>query len=442
MRNFININTSLFPVWKNIESRTSSRLTIKILAGFAIALVVLGFTPWTQNIETTGAVISIEPDSRPTSIESIISGRIEKWFVREGDFVQKGDTILYISEVKAEYFDPNLVENTQDQIVAKEQAVNGYMQKVKSLDTQIDALINGQEVKLNQTRNKIEQGKLKIRTDSTDYMNGVRNAEIVAEQFKRYEDLYSQNLISKTELETRKITLQNANTKLVELQNKLQVSRNELANLYHELGAIRADFNDKIAKSESEKFATISALYNAEGEVTKLQNQFINYDKRRGLYYILAPQNGFISRTTKTGIGQTIKEGEEIVKISPREFDQGIEIFVSPSDISLVHKDETVSLIFDGYPAFVINGWQGVSQGVYKGKILSIDPAISDNGKFRVLVVPQNPAEWPKNLYMGGGAKAIILLNDVPLAYEMWRKFNNFPPDYYQPAKPTSTKEK
>lgn len=442
MRNFININTSLFPVWKNIESRTSSRLTIKILAGFAITLVALGFTPWTQNIETTGAVISIEPDSRPTSIESIISGRIEKWFVREGDFVQKGDTILYISEVKAEYFDPNLVENTQDQIVAKEQAVNGYMQKVKSLDMQIDALINGQEVKLNQTRNKIEQGKLKIRTDSTDYMNGIRNAEIVAEQFKRYEDLYSQNLISKTELETRKITLQNANTKLVELQNKLQVSRNELANLYHELGAIRADFNDKIAKSESEKFATISALYNAEGEVTKLQNQFINYDKRRGLYYILAPQNGFISRTTKTGIGQTIKEGEEIVKISPREFDQGIEIFVSPSDISLVHKDETVSVIFDGYPAFVINGWQGVSQGVYKGKILSIDPAISDNGKFRVLVVPQNPAEWPKNLYMGGGAKAIILLNDVPLAYEMWRKFNNFPPDYYQPAKPTSTKEK
>ena len=78
-------------------------------------------------------------------------------------------------------------------------------------------------------------------------MNGIRNAEIVAEQFKRYEDLYSQNLISKTELETRKITLQNANTKLVELQNKLQVSRNELANLYHELGAIRADFNDKIA---------------------------------------------------------------------------------------------------------------------------------------------------------------------------------------------------
>ena len=152
------------------------------------------------------------------------------------------------------------------------------MQKVKSLDLQIDALISGREVKFSQTKNKIEQGKLKIRTDSTDYLNGIKNTEILTEQFKRYEELFNQNLISKTELEARKIAFQNANTKLIELQNKLQVSRNELANLYQELGAINADYNDKIAKSESEKFSTISALYNAEGEVTKLQNQFIIFD--------------------------------------------------------------------------------------------------------------------------------------------------------------------
>ena len=442
MKNFIPINTKLFPVWKNLESKRPPKKTLLTLTLSIAALIGIGFTPWTQNIETVGAVISIEPDSRPTSIESIISGRIEKWFVKEGDYVHQGDTILFISEVKAEYFDPNLVENTQEQINAKEQAVNGYMQKVKSLDLQIDALISGREVKFSQTKNKIEQGKLKIRTDSTDYLNGIKNTEILTEQFKRYEELFNQNLISKTELEARKIAFQNANTKLIELQNKLQVSRNELANLYQELGAINADYNDKIAKSESEKFATISALYNAEGEVTKLQNQFINYDKRRGLYYIIAPQNGFVSRTTKSGIGQTIKEGEEIIKISPREFEHGIEIFVSPSDISLVHQDELVSIIFDGYPAFVINGWQGVSAGVYKGKIISIDPSISENGKFRVLVVPNVPSEWPKNLYMGGGAKAILLLNDVPLAYELWRKFNNFPPDYYKPSKPATSKEK
>ena len=40
------------------------------------------------------------------------SGIIEEIFVEEGDYVEKGDTILFISEIKSEYFDPNLVART------------------------------------------------------------------------------------------------------------------------------------------------------------------------------------------------------------------------------------------------------------------------------------------------------------------------------------------
>ena len=427
-------SSNQFASWNKIEQRTKNIRTAKILL-FALAIIIgILFIPWTQNITSTGKIISLEPNSRPQSVETIIGGRVEKWFVQEGDSVKKGDTILFLSEIKVDYFDPNLIKNTESQLQSKESALEGYMSKIASLDIQINAMISGKEVKKDQARAKIEQAQFKVRTDSTDLLNAERNATITEEQFNRYEQLFKQDLISKTELETRRMSYQNAFTKVQEHRNKLAISKNELLNARRELRAIDAEYSDKISKAESEKYASMSTLYTAEGELTKLQNQFNNYDRRNGLYYILAPQDGFISKTSKSGIGETVKEGEEIARISPYQFAHAIEIFIDPMDMPLVHAGEQVRLIFDGFPAFVISGWQHISKGVYNGTILTIDPALHESGKFRVLVRPQEGEQWPSALKQGGGVQAIMLLNDVPVGYELWRKFNGFPPDFYSPV--------
>jgi multidrug resistance efflux pump len=426
-------SSNQFTSWNKIEQRSKNIRTARIL--FIALSIIIGVLciPWTQNINSSGSIISLNPDSRPQSIETIIGGRVEKWFVQEGDSVKKGDTILFLSEIKVDYFDPNLVQNTESQLQSKESALEGYMSKIASLDLQINAMIGGKEVKKDQARAKIEQAQYKVRTDSTDLLNAQRNATITEEQFNRYEQLYKDDLISKTELETRRMSYQNASTKVQEHLNKIAISKNELLNARRELRAIDAEYSDKISKAESEKYASMSTLYTAEGELTKLQNQFNNYDRRNGLYYILAPQDGFISKTTKSGIGETVKEGEEIARISPFGFSHAIEIFIHPVDMPLVHPGEQVRLIFDGFPAFVISGWQHISKGVYNGTILTVDPALHESGKFRVLVKPSDGEQWPNALKQGGGVQAIMLLNDVPVGYELWRTFNGFPPDFYSP---------
>ena len=426
-------STTQFTSWNKIEQRSKNIRTARILLITLTILVGVLCIPWTQNITSTGSIISLEPNSRPQAVETIIGGRVEKWFVQEGDSVKKGDTILFLSEIKVDYFDPNLVQNTESQLQSKESALEGYMSKIASLDLQINAMISGKEVKKDQARAKIEQAQFKVRTDSTDLLNSERNAAITEEQFNRYEQLYTQDLISKTELETRRMSYQNAATKVQEHRNKLSIAKNELLNARRELRAIDAEYSDKISKAESEKYASMSTLYTAEGELTKLQNQFNNYDRRNGLYYILAPQDGFISKTSKSGIGETVKEGEEIARISPFGFAHAVEIFISPTDMPLVHAGEQVRLIFDGFPAFVISGWQHISKGVYNGTILTVDPALHESGKFRVLVRPQDGEQWPNALKQGGGVQAIMLLNDVPVGYELWRTFNGFPPDFYSP---------
>ena len=120
------------------------------------------FLPWTQNITGQGLVTTLKPNQRPQTIQSQIPGRIEEWFVQEGDYVKKGDTILRISEVKSEYFDAKLVERTNDQIQAKTSSVGAYESKVDALNRQISALSNEQKLKLEQTKNKLMQAHLKV----------------------------------------------------------------------------------------------------------------------------------------------------------------------------------------------------------------------------------------------------------------------------------------
>ena len=420
-----------FQTWTAVIATDGKKRMYWSLSAIGILVGVL-LLPWTQNIEANGRVVSMEPNQRPQAVQSVIAGRIEKWYVQEGDWVKVGDTLLFLSEVKVDYFDPQLLQNTESQIKSKEGSVSNYMEKVRALDSQIDALLNAKDIKRAQVITKLEQVKLKIKTDSTDLVAVENNARVVGDQMKRFDQMYQQGVISKTDWESRQVSLQNAQAKVNDQKNKLAIARNELINTYREYKGVDAEYRDKVSKAESEKYSTLSAMYDAEAQVTKLQNQYNNYDRRTGFYYLIAPQDGFVSKATKSGIGETVKEGEEVVRITPNRFDQAVEIFIDPVNTPLVHEGENVRLIFDGWPAFVISGWSQMSTGLFDGQIVGIDPVIQDNGQLRIWVKPQTADAWPAQLRQGGGVRAFMLLNDVPLGYELWRLLNAFPPDYYQ----------
>jgi len=416
-----------------LKKKIKRNTLLKVIYASLFLFIIILFLPWTQNIRSTGGVTALKPNQRPQTIHSIIAGRIEKWYVQEGQFVKQGDTIIRISEVKEEYLDPNLVERTQEQLKAKEFTVKSYMDKVRANDNQIDALINVQKLKLEQAANKLQQASLKVQSDSVDLIAAKLNMKIAQEQLNRMQELYDKGLKSLTELETRKLKLQETQAKLISQENDLLTSRNELINAKIEIKSISADYSDKIAKSEAEKFSTLSNMYDAEATVTKLQNQVSNYVIRSNMYFILAPQDGYITQAIKSGVGETLKEGAEIISIMPANFDLAVEMYVYPMDMPLLEKNQKVRILFDGWPSIVFSGWPGITYGTYGGKIVAIDNFLSGNGKYRILVAPdENEAKWPSEIRIGAGANTITLLKDVPVWYEMWRKINGFPPDYYK----------
>ena len=416
-----------------------SRILIILLVVFLLCL----FLPWTQNIRTTGQVTTLRQEQRVQKVNSIIPGQILRWYVKEGDKVKAGDTLVQLTEIKDDYLDPNLVLRTNEQLTAKQQSVEFYESKTTAQKNQLAALQNGLQIKLNQLNNKLKQLDMKIESENATLVSAQNDYNIASKQYQRQQELFNQGLVSLTQLEQRNQALQSFQARLVTAQNNLNNTRQEVLNTQLEINGVHQDNTEKINKIQSDVMSNMSQIATSQGDVSKLKNQYSNYQNRAKLYYIIAPQDGQVVQAKRSGIGEIIKDGETLVEIVPTQLEYAVELYVAPLDIPLLAKGNKIRFIFDGFPAIVFSGWPQASYGTFGGKVEVIENTVSSNGKYRILVSPDaTDKPWPTQLRLGTGTQAIALLKDVPIWYELWRNINGFPPDFYTANSSTQTDKK
>ncbi|NBW35683.1 MAG: HlyD family efflux transporter periplasmic adaptor subunit [Cytophagia bacterium] len=388
-----------------LKTPNTGKTLARILAGIGLLGIIILFLPWQQNVRGTGKVTAFNPANRPQTIESVIAGQIQAWHVREGEYVLKGDTIITIREVKEKYFDPQLLQRLQEQLNAKISSLDSKESKAKALQRQIKALRAT-------LANKLEQSKAKLDAEKVRFQNAEN-------QYQRNKKLFEAGNI--------------ALTKFQDIEYKYQGAQADYLNAQIELSRVEAEYLDKISKAESDLNSTQADLFDTEGSIAKLKNEYANMQIRNERYQILAPQSGFIVKTMQAGIGETVKEGDPICTIMPDVSDLAVELNVKAMDVPLVEKGRSVRIQFDGWPALQFSGWPSVSVGTFGGTVKVIDYVSSKPGEFRLIVLPDEKDEqWPKQLRVGSGIKAWVMLNDVPVWYELWRQLNGFPPSLYE----------
>lgn len=371
---------------------------------FALFFIIL-FLPWQQNIRGSGKVTALSPSNRPQTIETVIAGRIQIWKIKEGQFVNKGDTIALISEVKEKYFDPQFLQRLQQVITAKEQSLKSKDLKAKALQRQISALEDGMRTKIAQSKAKLEAEEVK---------------------FNNFKNQYDRN---KKLFEAGNIPL----TKYQDIEYKYQGSQADFTNAKIEIERVQAEYLDKINKAESDWNNTLADIADTQADLFKLRNELSNMEIRSQQYHILAPQAGFVVKATQAGIGETIKEGDPVCTIMPQSTDIAVEMHVKAMDVPLISKGRRVRIEFDGFPALQFSGWPSISVGTFGGTVEVIDYVNTKPGEFRILVVPdKTDTPWPKQLRMGSGIKGWVMLDDVRVWFELWRQLNGFPPSLYQ----------
>ncbi|MEM0938665.1 MAG: biotin/lipoyl-binding protein [Bacteroidota bacterium] len=421
--------------------RTVSKVLLALIAVFVIFL----FLPWQQNIRGNGNLTALSPENRPQMVESAIAGRIVKWHVIEGDYVNRGDTVLTISEIKDKYFDPDLVPRMEQQLTAKKDAAVAKENKAVALRRQIKALRDELVAKNAQAKNKIEQAILKLEADSLEYIAEQVNFENAGSVFERNENRFEAGNITLTKYQEIQTKYQATAAKLLKAENEWLQRKADLANSNLELTSLDAEYMDKISKSQSDLYETIASLNETRAEISKMENELTNVKVRQSQYQIIAPQSGYLVQAVKVGIGETIKEGDAVATILPQSEDIAFAMYIKAMDIPLLDIGRKVRVEFDGWPALAFSGWPNASLGTFGGEVAIIDRVESMNAKgyFRIIVKPDQQDEpWPDLLRLGSAAKGWVMLGDVPIWYEIWRNMNGFPPVLYEDGTSTTFQAK
>lgn len=404
-----------------LEASGAHGTIARILSGLLLAAFLVLFLPWQQNVQGSGTVTALRPSERPQVVPSLIAGRIDAWYVAEGEFVRRGTLLVTISEIKDAFLDPETVRRTSEQVAAKEGAIAAKRAKVHALGQQIEALTTGRALTLDKARNAVsryEAGVAAAELDST----------VAARQLERNQELFRDGLKSRADLEAYQIKAQATQAKLAEARQFLENARIELS-------SVAADYAEKIAKATSEQRSTDAEVNDGVADIAKLRSTLASLRVRSAMYRIVAPQDGFVVRAVRAGIGETLKEGDAVVTIMPANPQLAVELYVRPMDVPLLRIGRKVRLQFDGWPALQFSGWPSVAVGTFGGEVRVIDYVNSSDGRYRVLVAPDTTDEpWPRELRVGSGVLGWAMLDEVPVWFELWRQLNGFPPSVVPPT--------
>ncbi|MFZ4715752.1 MAG: HlyD family secretion protein [Bacteriovoracaceae bacterium] len=310
-------------------------LSVFMLFSTVFVLVV----PWRQTSTGTGKVTAFLPQERVQNIHAPVSGRINKWHVREGTQVKVGDPIVEIIDIDPRYMERLMLE--KDTVVKQYEAA-------KSVST--TAKIN----------------------------------------FDRQTSLFGKGISARLEMETASIAYKNA---------------------------------------QASEAQALSNLTQVESKVSRQSTQLVK-----------APVNGTVVRLAQGGSSFLISAGQVIAVFVPSSAKPAVEVYIPGNDLPLVHEGRKVRLQFEGWPAVQFSGWPAVAVGTFGGVVALVDQTANAEGLFRVIITPDEGMKWPESRYIRQGTRVNgwILLNNVPLGYEIWRQFNGFPPSQELPPSSNS----
>ncbi len=393
-------------------TRIFSRL---LLIGFMAFVIGILFLPWRQFVSGAGRVIAFNPLDRRINIEAQVAGRVKHLYVVEGQRVKKGELIVEIQDN-----DPNLLNNLKAQREAIESRRDFANGRVESLTAQITQQELAKAQAIDGAQQRVAGAKIAAETSLLNY--------------NRTKDLFEKKLESQRNLELATLSRDSTIAELKSAEAALKRTSN--------------DFDASIASTHASKGTALSEVATAERDLSAIDIQ-INQNLRQ---VVESPRDGIVLNVTATD-GTYLRPGSLICVIIPETDSRFVEIMVDGNDMPLIHsrKQENgvitpgspVRIAFEGWPAVQMIGWPQLAIGTFGGEVVFVDATDDGTGKFRVVVGPSNDfvdrgdgkgpvtVGWPEKdrwLRQGARANAWVMLNQVPLWFELWRQINGFPP--------------
>ncbi len=408
------------PLLKVSQPKIVKGFASLLLKLFIIVILSLLFVPWQQTASGYGKVIAFSREDREQILKAPITGKIVAWHVQEGDFVQEGTLIVDLEDNASE-----ILSKLDDERKALDLELEANIASIQSLESQIKSLADVKNLSLLAADADIRGGQQNIKAAQSE-LDGT-NAELNLDQknSNRRQKLQSQGLSSERDLKLAEFKTSKSNTEVFKSKSKLEKAKAELLSKQAAREKKAADMDAKILKERVN-------IEKIKAEIAKINGKKAQLDvkiQRQNAQKIYAPKAGWISRI-ESNQNEQVKAGDKLANFIPQSNHKAVELWVKGNDAPLITKNRKVRLQFEGWPAVQFSGWPSVAVGTFGGEVLFVDYMANSNGQFRVLVqADQNDIPWPDSTYLRQGAKAYawVLLDEVPLGFELWRQLNGFP---------------
>jgi len=386
-------------------------------------LVALGLlAPWQQSVSGVGRVLAYAPVDRRQSIEAPIAGRVTRWLVREGSAVREGEPLLELRDNDPQYMDRLGLERE-----AVQDKLENYQARVLAFEQQVTTAIEQKRSELLSVQAKLRASSEKLRSIERKQEAAEAALETAMVNVGRVRALSERGLSAQRDFELAELGATKARTDRDAAQADVEAARGDLDAAKAALDKARADGDAKIQEAEAKLRSARSDLADARSSRAKVDVSIARQDQQ----LVRAPRAGVILQVLAAQGGQQIKQGDVLAVLVPDTADRAVEVWIDGNDAAIVSPGRSVRLQFEGWPAVQFTGWPSVAVGTFGGVISFIDPQDDGQGNFRLLVVPEPGGEpWPSPRFLRQGVrtKAWVLLERVSLGFELWRRFNGFPP--------------
>ena len=362
-----------------------------------------------KKIESVSALGRIEPLDEVinvTSTPSIAGSKVQELLVSPRSVVKKGDIIAITSDydlqkaqlerVKKEL----LVAQSNLAIVqagAKQGTIDAQKATIDRLKVELTGAIATDEAKINRLQAQLATETTEKQATIDRLQAEVNNAQV---EFKRYQQLAQDGVISASDLDARELTLQTSKQRYQEAQASFARSASTIKEEIKEAQALAIQRENTLQKQIREANARLDEIAEvrtvdvaqAQAEVAQAQAMIKQAEIELELTIIKAPSDGTIIDVISHQ-GESIDNAQGVVEMADTSR-MVIVAEVYESDISKIKLGQKANIISENnsFPDRITGEVVEISSKIGKKDVLETDPAASVDARVvevKIAVTPE-----------------------------------------------------
>jgi membrane fusion protein, adhesin transport system len=321
-------------------SRLSRVLAGILLAIFFLSLVLLSLTPWQQSAAGSGRVVAYEPEERQQDIGAPVDGRIQRWLVREGSTVKKGDPIVDLTDI-----DPEILMRLRRERDAILDRLETAKARAISLRARIESLERARDSGLVAADSRVRMAKERVIAAGQALALADATLATAKLNVERQKTLTEQGLTSRRQLELTELEELRARTELERAKAALAAARSEEAALESDRAKIGSDAMAAVSDARASQAAAEVEVANASAELERIEVRLA----RQSAQWVRAPRDGTIFRIVANGHeGEIVKAGDVLAILVPEAKERAVELWIPGNDMPLIREGAVARVQFEG----------------------------------------------------------------------------------------------